>query len=72
MPMVWSAICKIITWAKVNSICHMSILLLCHQWRVRNLPIQKRQEGNEVNIKSSSLLLCIIASQPFYPILHVS
>ena len=30
IPIEWSAICKIIPWAKVNSLCYVSIFIMLH------------------------------------------
>ena len=44
--MVWSAICKIIPWAKVNSICHMSIFIHIASENVCAMPKSIYNMGN--------------------------
>ena len=44
--MLWSAICKIIPWAKVNSICHMSIFIHVASKKVYAMPKSIYNVGN--------------------------
>ena len=46
IAMVWSAISKIIPWAKVNSICHMSIVIHVASKNVCAMPKSIYNMGN--------------------------